>query len=478
MTARFLSADDAQALVKRAVALATGGGETMVGLDSSWTGNLRWARNQIITAGDVRDNVLNLHRDIRGAEGVSNINQIDDAHLVAALRRAERLVQLRPEMPLANLRQPFFEPYSRPAIWSDATYGLDAAARAGGMHALIEPAVDAGMQAAGYVQVSAHGRATMNGDRVWYYPYTLAQYSVTVRDPGSGGSGWAGVDHNDWTKIDAAKLSEIALDKCLRSRNPVAIEPGFYTTILEPQAVCDFIKLMFTPSTLDRESAEAGKRDSLTDSQYFSASQSRGVYNRAPGQSKIGELVIDRRLSVSCDPMDPVLGYPPFHYWQVTHPATWIKDGVLQDLAYYRSYAVKKLGQDTGGLPATGSFRMQASGETASIDEMIATTKRGLLVTRFGGIPPLSSDPVSLMLTGYTRDGVWLIENGKITKPVKNFRFAESPLMALNNIEQIGVPQRVFRPDAPDRLPDGYAPVIVPALKIRDFRFISLADSV
>jgi predicted Zn-dependent protease len=116
-------------------------------------------------------------------------------------------------------------------------------------------------------------------------------------------------------------------------------------------------------------------------------------------------------------------------------------------------------------------------GPTVSVDDMIATTRRGLLVTRFAGIG-LPLDPVSMMLTGYTRDGLWLIENGKISKPVKNFRFTDSPLFALNNVEQIGTPQRVFRPDAPDRLPDGYAPVIVPALKVRDFNFSSLSDAV
>jgi predicted Zn-dependent protease len=479
MTARFLSVEDAQALMKRAVSLSVGGGETTVRLDSNWTGNLRVARNQVITAGDVRNNELQARRDIRGASGESSINQIDDAHLVTLLRRAERLVHLGHETPLSDRRHPFFESYPRPPIWSDATYGLDAAARADGLRTVIAPVVAAGMHAAAYVEVSAHGRATMDGDRVWYYPYTLAQFTVTVRDPAGGGSGWAGVDHNDWARMDAAHLSAIALDKCLRSRNPVAIEPGFYTTIFEPQAVCDLVKWLFTPASLDRETAEAGKRDGPADSPFYNGDSREGtLYHRSAGVSKIGELVIDRRLTVSSDPMDPDLGYPPFLAWQVQHPATWIKEGVLQDLAYYRDYAVKQLGKDTGGLPSTGSFRMQAVGETASVADRIATTKRGLLVTRLGGVDKVPGNAASMLLTGYTRDGVWLIENGKITKPVKNFRFTDSPLIALNNIEQIGVPQRVFRPDAPDRLPDGYAPVIVPALKVRDFRFTSLADSV
>lgn len=473
---RFLSADACQALVKRALALASGGGITTLQLDSSWTGNLRWARNQVSTAGDVRDNELYITRDIRGATGVSGINQIDDDHIQIALRRAERLLQFNHEYPESLFSHTYIEPYPHPSIWSDVTYHLDAAARAQGMQSLVQPAAAAGMYSAGYVQVSAHGRSTMDGDRVWYYPYTLAQYSVTVRDPEGTGSGWAGVDANDWSRIDAAELSAIALDKCLRSRNPVAIEPGRYTTILEPQAVCDFVKILFTPSALDRENAESGDPQAVHASQYDQG-QPRSAYNRSPGMSRIGQRVLDERLTVSSDPMDPELGFPPFLRWQVFHPVTWFKDGVLQELSYGREYAVKRLSKDTGGLQATGSFRMSVRGPTASIEEMIASTTRGLLVTRFAGVS-LPLDPVSMTITGYTRDGLWLIEHGKIAKPVKNFRFTDSPLFALNNLEQIGVPKRVFRPDAPDRLPDGYAPVIVPALKVRDFNFTSLSDAV
>jgi predicted Zn-dependent protease len=115
------------------------------------------------------------------------------------------------------------------------------------------------------------------------------------------------------------------------------------------------------------------------------------------------------------------------------------------------------------------------SGGDTSIEEMIRTTKRGLLVTRFSNRRVL--DPTSLLSSGLTRDGLWLIENGKISKSVKNFRFTESPLFVLNSIEQLGVPVPVFRPvrnphDA------GLAPAIVPPLKVRDFSFTSMIDAV
>jgi predicted Zn-dependent protease len=107
------------------------------------------------------------------------------------------------------------------------------------------------------------------------------------------------------------------------------------------------------------------------------------------------------------------------------------------------------------------------SGGDTTLDEMIRTTKRGLLVTRFSDINIL--DGQSLLLTGITRGGLWLIENGRISKAVKNLRFADSPLLLLNSLEQMGRPVPVFRPDAP---------MVVPPLKARGFNFNRLVDAV
>jgi predicted Zn-dependent protease len=125
---------------------------------------------------------------------------------------------------------------------------------------------------------------------------------------------------------------------------------------------------------------------------------------------------------------------------------------------------LEKLNSDWA-LPNDGGLRM--SGGTTTVDQMIANTTRGILVTRFSNVAIV--DAPSMLQTGMTRDGVWLVEHGKISRPVKNFRFTESSLFALNNVEALGVPQRVFSP--------GY-PVIVPALTVRDFNFTSLLDGV
>jgi predicted Zn-dependent protease len=135
---------------------------------------------------------------------------------------------------------------------------------------------------------------------------------------------------------------------------------------------------------------------------------------------------------------------------------------------------VGKLNENASSRDMIG-YRM--SGGKTSVEEMIATTRRGLLVTRFSNIRTL--DGTSLVSTGLTRDGLWLIENGKITKPVKNFRFTESPLFMLNSIEQLGEAVPVFRPvEDPYERDYPLTPAIVPAIKSRDFSFTSTIDAI
>jgi predicted Zn-dependent protease len=482
---RFLSEAESQALFRRLLDLAQGGGEIQVTVQSRWTGNLRWARNSVISAGDVRVTQLDIDRRRGGVSGRTQINVLDDRHVQWAVQRAERALALETERAAAMLDEPaFIEPtFPRPPIWFDATYHQAAAERAELMERLVAPARKAGLLSAGYLQVSATGQSSMSAARQWYNPYTWAQFSVTVRTPDGSGSGWAGMDHPNWGQIEAEHLTQLALDKCLQSRNPVRIEPGRYTAILEPQAVGDLVQPLFSPWYLARVRNE-GLLPAVRKNDPRYKSNPMAPFNDGKGYSKLGEKVIDVRLSVTTDCMDPSMAFSSFgmpgNPWQVYYPAQWITDGVLTNLAYDRTYAVEALGQNTGGLPqygefkTRGAFHMTVKGETVSVAEMIATTKRGILVTRFSGVQNAIPEgaPVpdpSLLLNGYTRDGVWLIEDGKISKPVKNFLFTESPLFVLNQVEQIGVPQRIFNPPWP---------IVVPALKVRDFSFTALSDAV
>ncbi|HEU4585151.1 MAG TPA: metallopeptidase TldD-related protein, partial [Gemmatimonadaceae bacterium] len=457
---RILHEAECRAIAERIFAFAKGGGETKVFLSCWWNGELRWARNRVSLAGDRRDIRIIVRRTVGVGEGNVVTNQVDDVSLEAAVRAAERDALLSPriEHPAA------YEPplprgdWLETAIWSDATYNLSTEARGEIARGLIESAEAKGMLSAGYMEVRAGARMTISSLRpadptgLWDTPYqkwTQAQCSMTVRDAKGTGSGWAGLSSYDWNAIDGDALAKRALEKCIASQNAVALEPGRYTVILEPQAVADLMEVFAT--SLSREIAENGRGPWA-----LAQDDALGIW-----RSKLGLKVADSRITISHDPMDPTLGIVPREPW--VEPITWVERGTLTSLAYERPYAVQKLNENATGRWMTG-YRM--SGGETSIDEMIGTTRRGLLVTRFSNIRKLDSR--SLVSTGLTRDGLWLIENGKISKAVKNFRFTESPLFVLNSIERLGRPVPVFRPVERPSNP-ALTPAIVPPLEVRDF---------
>jgi predicted Zn-dependent protease len=359
------------------------------------------------------------------------------------------------------------------AIWSDSTYKVSPEARGELARTLIEPAEAKGFLSAGYIETHAGTSMRVSSDRpagpytiidVPYTQWSQAQCSMTVRDQQGTGSGWAGLSSYDWQSIDAIGLGARALQKCDASRNPVVLEPGRYTVILEAQAVADLMQIV--AASMDRSVAEGGQGP-------WTLAQDEAVRigGNAIWRTKLGLKVIDERITIDHDPADPRLGILPQSWME---PVTFFDKGVLKSLEYTRDYALASLGTNAERRGMVG-YRM--SGGTTSVDEMIATTQRGLLVTRFTDIRGL--DGTSLLSTGLTRDGLWLIEHGKISKAVKNLRFTESPLFVLNSIEQLGVPVPVFRP-VRNAYEQGIplTPAIVPPLKARDFSFTSTIDAI
>lgn len=460
---RFLSSATCQALVAQIRALGSGRARTQLSLSSKWRGDVRWARNRLSVAGDWRQNAVSIFRSLPDGTASVTTNQVDPASLHAAVQWAERELRLQEHdiAPWATTLPPEPQAYPRTHIWSDTTYTQSPEARSAIAAQLISGATRVGMLSAGYLAVEARGTTLATEDgRVLYAPQTLVQCSLTVRDPAGTGSGWAGASSYDWTRFDAQKLAEIALDKCLRSRNPVAIEPGRYTLILEPQATFDLAAVIMrtgVPYYMGRELNE-GSPSPLP-------FRSDRVMEPGVWFTRIGERVLDTRLGLTYEPEDPDLGVIPFAGQGDPYvPVTWFDRGVLRTLSYDRDYARERL-HVPEGAPNSGAFRM--SGGTDTIAEMIAATKRGLLVTRFWSVKLL--DEASMLCTGVTRDGLWLIEHGNITKAVKNLRFTESPMFAFNQVEQLGVPVPVFSPEIP---------AVVPPMKVRDFSFTSLTDAV
>jgi predicted Zn-dependent protease len=465
--ARMLSREECEAIAKRALAFATAE-EVRVSIGGGSRGNTRFAVNQVSTAGDNYDVQVTVRAGVgqfvpaaqqptdpsvpkKGLKiGFSSTNRLDDNSLREVVQTAERLARLAPEDPeaLPELASQSFEPDQ---AWSDTTAALDPTGRATAVKHVADPARAAGLQSTGYLESNAGFFAVANNKGLFAYRRaTSSSMTMTVRTADGTGSGWAGAVHHDFSRIDARALGARAIDKAKRSVNPVAIEPGRYTVILEPTAVGNLVQLI---------AFNLGARN---------ADEGRSFFTKPGGGNKIGLKIVDERISIASDPLDPELPAAAFTGEGLpVRRTSWIEKGVVQNLAYDRYWALNK-GREP--LPGPSTFKM--TGGTSTLEELIASTERGLLVTRFWYIRPV--DPRTILYTGLTRDGTFLIEKGKITRAVKNLRFNESPIFMLNNIEGMTPSVRVSASE--DGSP-GFS-VMVPAMKIRDFNFTSLSDAV
>jgi predicted Zn-dependent protease len=299
---------------------------------------------------------------------------------------------------------------------------------------------------AGFLDAGARVRAVATSRGLFaYHRTTDADLSVTVRTPDGTGSGWAHGGARDWAAIAPAALGRVAAEKAVASRNPQEIEPGLYTAVLEPQAVNDLVPLL--NNVLNARTADEG----------------RSPFSRPGGGTRIGEKVADERVTLYSDPADAgLLGAPFDDEGLPVSRVVWIENGVLRNLGYSRYWAQRQGARPTGAGNLLGGLSL--SGGTKTTEELIAGCRRGILVTRFWYIRAL--DPRTVLQTGLTRDGTFLVENGTITRSLKNFRWNESPLLMLNRLEDIGRAQ----PVAAGRM--------MPALRVARFNFTSLSDAV
>ena len=444
-----LSRDDAMALCTRTLAFSTAD-QARVTIANSAQGNTRFAVNQVSTAGDATDTVITVLSVFGKKVASASTNRLDDAALKQVVDISERLARLSPEDPEL---MPELGPQTYLTVdgWAAATARLDPAGRAAAVRRVTTPALAASLVSTGYIESDADILAVGNSAGLFAYGrLTGAAMTTTVRTADGRGSGWAGASHSDWSKIDAAALGELALDKARRSQDAVAVEPGRYTVVLEPTAVGNLVQLM--GFALNARNADEG----------------RSFFTKPGGGNKIGLKVVDERVTLASDPLDGDTKSYHFAFdGQPIKRTVWIENGVVKNLAYDRYWAQK---QGKEPVPFIRCLRM--SGGTGGVDDLVASTERGILVTRFWYIRPV--DQRTLSYTGLTRDGTFLIENGKITKAVKNFRFNESPVFMLNNLEAMGEPVRVSASE--DGSP-GFA-IVVPPIKAHDFNFTSLSDAI
>jgi len=444
---RVMTRDQSETLIQRVVKMSKAD-EIQVNIGGGYQANIRFADNRISTAGGTSQANVNVQSSFGPKHAVVSTNDFGDAGLERAVRQSEALAKLAPDdpeaMPLLGPQQ-----YENVDSYFDSTANLGPEGRAEGARLAIDPCKAAGdLTAAGFLLTGiGAGAVGNNKDLFAYQAGTSSNYTLTVRTKDGTGSGWAGADHPDWSKLDVRSVAERAIDKAHRSRNPVAIEPGRYTVVLEPQAVGDLVQLL--AFALDARSADEG----------------RSAFSKQGGGTKIGEKIADERVTLFSDPADPQLLSNTFDGQGLpAHRQVWIENGNLKKLTYSRFWAQKKNQQ-----PDAGTNAVKLAGGTQSLDELIASTPRGVLVTRLWYLRPV--DPRTVLYTGLTRDGTFLIENGKITKAVKNMRFNESPLFMLNNLDALGRAERVAGTEAG-------GDVVMPAIKVHDFNFTSLSDAV
>ncbi len=419
-----------------------------VNVGSGVTRNLRFAANQLSTSGSIENVGIGVESWFGAKHASVSTNDISDDGLRRAVEQSEALARLQPDDPED---MPLLGPQTYQTInaYFDSTADLSPEDRARAALSALEMARSAGdLEAAGYIVTSAGSQGLANSEGLFaYHRSTSANYTLTVRTADGTGSGWAGADHRDWRRLDIAAIAQRATEKARASRNPVAIEPGRYTVILEPQAVGDLVRLLLF--AMNARTADEG----------------RSAFSKPGGGNKIGEKIVDERVTMVSDPADPDVLAAPFDGEGLPiGRRVWVENGVLRQLFYPRYWAMRQNREPTG-FPAGGKLE----GGRQTIEEMITATPRGILLTRLWYLRQV--DPRTILYTGLTRDGTFLIEDGRIVRPVQNFRFNESPLFMLNNLESLGPAQRIAGAE-------GGGNIVMPAIKARDFTFTSLSEAV
>jgi predicted Zn-dependent protease len=436
----ILSKEEAQAILKKVIGFSKAD-FCEVGLNGSDGGNIRYARNAVSTAGQISTMSLGVSSTFGKKTGSATINEFDDASLQKVVKRAEELAMLAPE-------NPEFMPLLGPQTFEESnTFNAKTAAmtpdtRAEMVGKSLSVSKAAGLDAAGFLENSTRFNAIMNSKGLFAYNKgTNVSFSVTVRNKQGTGSGYVEQDFNDLDKMDTLALSKIAAGKANGSVGAKAIEPGKYTVILEPLAASDILGNMFRG--FDARSADEG----------------RSFMSKKGGGTRLGEQLFSENVNIYSDPMNTEI---PSATWNgdglPVKRTQWVEKGVVKNLSYSRYWAAQKNVQ-----PIPFSRNVIIEGGTQSLEDLIKSTEKGILVTRFWYIR--SVDPQTLLLTGLTRDGTFYIENGEIKFPIKNFRFNESPVIMLNNVEALGKPVRT-------------GSGLIPPMKIRDFTFTSLSDAI
>lgn len=294
--------------------------------------------------------------------------------------------------------------------------------------------------------------------RRWVQP--TGSVELNAKTPDLTGSAWTGASTVDFTDVDVVALAAAAARRLEWGRRRVTLEPGRYETVLPPSAVADL--MIYLSWSMDGRPAQEG-RSALA----------------GPDGPRTGERLTDLPLTLACDPAAPGLEYEPFltasrsgdgisvfDNGAPTRRVEWVREGAIGELAYSRAEAAEFGTAFTPG----GDNLLLTGGSGASLDDLVAGTGRGLLLTCLWYIRLV--DPITLLLTGLTRDGVYLVENGEVVGEVDhNFRFNHSPLDVLRRAPEVGATERTL----PREWKDWFTRTAMPPVRVPDFNMSSVS---
>ncbi len=431
--------EDARAIAGKVLARATAEHVT-VRVEAEDYALTRFANNAIT------QNVARSNRTIRVdaafglQKGSAEVNAADDDSLAAVVERAEAIARLAPPDPeYMPPPAPPVPPAGFPPVegFVERTAAATPEERAALAREAVVAAEGAGMTVAGIVSTAANARAIANNRGLFaYHRNTEAAFSATPER--GGASGWVRRTHPDLGALGVAEAVGVAIEKAASAADPISWPPGRYTVILEPAAVTGLLGPMTWGGMSARETFEG----------------------RTFLAGKLGQRLVAERVHLASDPFHPLLfGQPWFADGLPARKVVWIEQGKFVNLFYDRFTAGK---HGVAPTPFPGQLVLDCGG-SGTVADLIAETEKGILVTHFWYIRFV--DPMRMLLTGMTRDGLFAIEDGKVTRGLRNFRWNMSSVDMLANIRGATTPIA-----ASDVESD---PMLVPALKVADWDFTS-----
>ena len=417
--------------------------ETEVTIDAGADALTRFANNTIHQHVAEQFLTISVRTVLDGRTARATTNKTDEGSLRRVVAASVRLAKSQPKTP-GLLPMPRAQKYAKVKRWCEATAAATPEDRARAVACICRRAAQEKQTAAGTYSSGATRSLLVNSKGLAAsYEQTRAEFSVTMLEEKS--SGWAKASAADIRSLDVDALAERASQKAAASRAPRELAPGRYTVILEPAAALDMVGYLFY------DFAGTAVQDK------------RSCFNERMGKKIFGENITLWDDVTHAEQ----LGAPFDGEGMPRQKVLLVERGVPKNLVYSRATAEKMKTKPTGhGLLLPNEWgeapvNLVLEGGKSSLEEMIGATERGILVTRLWYIREV--DPYEKVMTGMTRDGTFLVENGRVAGGIRNFRFNQSVLELLANAEMLGPAARACGEEASD--------MVIPAMKVRDFHF-------